>query len=108
MVDFGLKDRDGRPLDLNKVRNIVEELGGSTGFDIKHTDVLNVEMVVESVQPKRWMSKDCAVATVWIDQDRKLCLIASTVLAGQLLSVTDSLPLRVKIGKKGKRYLFTI
>lgn len=105
---FGLKGKDGRPLDLSQVPNIVSHLGSSNRWDMTHVDALDKEMIVLDVQPKRHMSKDCAIATVIFDDERKLCLFASTVLAKQLLEVADQMPVKVKVARNGKRYLFTL
>jgi hypothetical protein len=96
------------PEDVSQAPNIVDLLTETKSYDVKHTDVLDQEMVVLNVTPKSWMSKDCAIATVVINDEENLVLFTSTVLSAQLLKVKDSLPVKVKATKRGKRYHFTI
>jgi hypothetical protein len=98
-----LEDKLGIP-DLKPIGPMLEEL---QQWDTTHSQLVNVEIVILSVEPITTQYGDALLAHCLVKGEEKAVLIGGQVLIQQLQAVEESLPVIGTIIKMGAYYTFS-
>lgn len=86
---------------------LITEFVSTRKWDLKHSDVLNMPIIIVDATSVTTSYGDAYVCTCIVNGEKKDILMGGTVLIQQLDEVMDKLPVKATVKKQGRYYSFT-